>query len=89
MSKEEIKGAIKSQVMIVFFIPLVTAIIHIMIAFPAVSKILALLNLTNTKLFLGFTGIVILIFTIVYGVVYRLTAKVYYKLVNWYIKKHT
>lgn len=82
MSKGEIKGTIKSQVMMVFFIPLVTAIIHIMVAFPAVSKILALLNLTNTKLFLGFTGIVILIFTIVYGVVYRLTAKVYYKLVN-------
>ena len=82
MSKEEIKGTIKSQVMMVFFIPLVTAIIHIMVAFPAVSKILALLNLTNTKLFLGFTGIVILIFAIVYAVVYRLTAKVYYKLVN-------
>lgn len=82
MSKREVKESIKSQVMIVFFLPLVTAIIHIMVAFPVVSKILALLNLTNTKLFLGFTGIVILIYTIVYAVVYSLTAKIYYKLVN-------
>lgn len=82
MSKKEVKEAIISQVMIVFFLPLITAVIHIMVAFPVVRKILALLNLTNTKLFLGFTGIVILIFTIVYAVVYRITAKVYYKIVN-------
>lgn len=82
MSKDEVKGTIKSQVMIVFFLPLITAIIHIIVAFPVVSKILAIFYLTNTRLFIGFTGIVILIFTIVYGVVYRLTAKVYYKIVN-------
>jgi len=82
MSKDEVKGAIKSQVMIVFFLPLITAIIHIIVAFPMVSKILALFNLTNTKLFISLTAIVILIFTILYGVVYRLTAKVYYKLVK-------
>lgn len=82
MSKDEVKSAIKSQVMIVFFLPLITAIIHIVVAFPVVNKILAIFYLTNTKLFIGVTGIVILIFTLVYGVVYRLTAKVYYKLVN-------
>ena len=82
MSKEEVKGTIKSQVMIVFFLPLMMAILHIIVAFPMVSKILAILNLSNIKLFLLFTGIVILIFTIVYAIVYSLTAKVYYKLVN-------
>lgn len=82
MSKDEVKRAIKSQVMIVFFLPLITAIIHIIVAFPMVSKILAIFNLTNTKLFISLTAIVILIFTILYGVVYRLTAKVYYKLVK-------
>lgn len=82
MSKDEVKGAIKSQVMIVFFLPLITAIIHIIVAFPMVSKILALFNLTNTKLFISLTATVIFIFTILYGVVYRLTAKVYYKLVK-------
>lgn len=82
MSKREVKKTIQSQILLVFFLPLVTAIIHIMVAFPLVSKILAILNLTNTKLFLIFTGVVILVFGIVYGMVYRWTARVYYKIVN-------
>lgn len=82
MSKSEVKNTIRSQTLIVFFLPLVTAIIHIMVAFPLVSKILAILNLNNTKLFLICTGIVILVFGIAYGIVYRWTAKVYYKIVN-------
>lgn len=82
MSKCEVKKTIKSQTLLVFFLPLVTAIVHIMVAFPLVSKILAILNLTNTKLFLSFTGIVILVFGIAYGIVYRWTARVYYKIVN-------
>lgn len=82
MSKSEVKSTIKSQIMIVFLLPLITAIIHIVVAFPMVNKILEVLYLNNTKLFIGFTAIVILVFAIVYGVVYRLTARVYYKLVN-------
>lgn len=40
------------------------------------------MGFTNTKLFLSVTGGVILIFALAYGVVYRWTAKVYYKIVN-------
>lgn len=82
MSKDEVKETINSQVKMVFFLPLVTAIIHILVAFPIVNDILALLNLTNTKLFIGFTGIVILVFTLVYYIVYKLTARVYYRIVK-------
>lgn len=82
MSKNEVRLTINNQVRVVFFLPLVTAIIHILVAFPVVSKILALLNLTNTKLFLGFTAIVILIFIILYFIVYKLTARTYYRIVK-------
>ncbi|HEY8362585.1 MAG TPA: FtsX-like permease family protein [Tissierellaceae bacterium] len=82
MSKMEVKKAIKSQILLVFFLPLITAIIHIMFAFPLVRKILALMSLTNTKLFLSTTAIVILVFAIGYGIVYKWTAKAYYKIVN-------
>lgn len=82
MSKEEVGKTIKAQIMIVFFLPLVTAIIHIAVAFPLVTKIMALLNLTNTKLFLIFTIAVILVFAAVYALVYRWTARIYYKIVN-------
>lgn len=82
MSKGEVKKAIKSQVLLVFFLPLITAIIHVTIAFSIVSKILAGLSLTNTKLFLAVTGGIILVFSVAYGIVYRWTAKVYYKIVE-------
>lgn len=82
MSKKEVKETIKSQILIIFFLPLITAIIHIMVAFPLVNKILILLNLNNSKLFLLFTGIVILVFGLAYGIVYRWTARIYYKIVN-------
>lgn len=82
MSKDEVKNTINGQVQMVFFLPLITAIIHILVAFPIVNKILTLLNLTNTKLFLMFTGVVILIFTFVYFIVYKLTARVYYRIVR-------
>lgn len=82
LSKMEVKKAIKSQILLVFFLPLITAIIHIMFAFPLVRKILALMSLTNTKLFLSTTAIVILVFAIGYGIVYKWTAKAYYKIVN-------
>lgn len=82
MSKNEVRKTIKSQIMIVFFLPLVTAIIHIGVAFPLVTKIMSLLNLTNTKLFLIFTIVVILVFAIIYALVYRWTARIYYKIVN-------
>ncbi len=82
MSKEEVRKTIRSQILIVFFLPLITAIIHITVAFPLVKKIMSIMNLTNTNLFLIFTGVVILIFGIVYALVYRWTARIYYKIVN-------
>lgn len=82
MSKEEVRKSIKSQVIMVFFIPLVTAFVHIAFAFPMLTKLLALLNLTNINLFIICTIGTAFIFAAIYGFVYSLTAKVYYKIVN-------
>lgn len=82
MSKGEVKKAIKSQVLLVFSLPLITAIIHVFVANSIVNKILLALSLTNTRLFLTVTKGVILVFSIAYGIVYRWTAKVYYKIVE-------
>jgi len=82
MSKKEVRASIKSQIMIVFFLPLATAVIHVMFAFPMISKLLALFHLTNIFLFVICTIITILIFSIIYGIVYSITAKEYYKIVN-------
>lgn len=82
MDKEEIKSIINSQVLTVFFMPLIFAIIHMCFAFPVIKRILAMLNFTNVSLYAICTGITILGFAICYGIVYFITAKVYYKTVK-------
>lgn len=82
MSKKEVKKSIQSQTIIVFFLPLIVAIIHMMVAFNVIKKLLALFNLYNTFLFIICTIITIFIFAIIYFIVYLLTAKVYYKIVK-------
>lgn len=82
LSKEEIKKSIKSQVLVVFFLPLVAAVIHIAFAFKVITKLLALLNLTNIGLFVICTAATILIFAVFYAIVYTLTAREYYKIVS-------
>ncbi|ASW44172.1 FtsX-like permease family protein [Clostridium isatidis] len=82
LSKEEVKKSIKSQVLMVFFLPLLMAIIHIAFAFKVITKLLSVLNLTNITLFALCTLGTILVFAVFYGIVYSLTARVYYKLVS-------
>lgn len=82
MSGQEIKKSIRSQVLIVFFIPLVTSVIHIMFAFKSITKLLAILNLTNIPLFLACTAATAVIFALAYALVYSATARVYYKIVK-------
>lgn len=82
MSKTEIRKTIRSQILMVFFIPLICTIIHLAFAFPMISKILLLMNLANTDLFIKATIGTVLIFTVIYGIVFTLTARVYYKIVE-------
>ncbi|QSX05037.1 FtsX-like permease family protein [Sedimentibacter sp. zth1] len=82
MSKKEVKSSIHSQVITVFFLPLIVSGIHTTLAFPMISRILALLNLTNTSLFVMCTVATYLIFGLFYILVYGMTAKTYYKIVE-------
>ena len=82
ISHEEIKKSIHSQVLTVFFLPLIVAGIHIAFAFPFITRLLAILNLTNVKLFAMATVGGFLLFSVFYAVVYRITARSYYKIVS-------
>ncbi|ERK29853.1 ABC transporter permease [Clostridium intestinale] len=82
MSKTEIKKTISRQILMVFFLPLITAIIHVGFAFPMITKILKVLNITNVNLFMWLTLATILVFVIIYGIVFNLTARAYYKIVE-------
>ena len=82
MSKKEVKRSIRSQVLSVFFLPLVVAVIHVAVAFKVMTKILGVLNLTNVSLFAVCTIIAIAVFAVFYIIVYSITAKEYYRIVN-------
>lgn len=82
LDKREVKKTINSQVLTVFFLPLVVAAIHIMFAFPMIEKMLRLLYLDNTNLYIMTTVICFGVFALVYVLIYFLTSKVYYGIVR-------
>jgi putative ABC transport system permease protein len=82
MSRAEVKKTIDSQVLTVFFLPLLAAVIHIAFAFKVITKLLALLNLTNIALYAACTAATILVFAVFYVAVYLLTARAYYRIVS-------
>ena len=82
MSKREVRHSIRSQVLMIFFLPLVTAVIHITVAFGVITKLLAVLNLTDVPLFFLCTVVTVVMFVVFYGIVFSLTAREYYKIVN-------
>lgn len=82
MTKKEIRKSINSQILTVFFLPLVTAGIHLAFAFPLIKKLLMLFSLTNTGLLIGVTAACYLIFALFYVIVYRLTSGAYYSIVS-------
>lgn len=82
MSSEEVKESITSQIRIVFFLPLVVAAIHELAAFPIVRRLLALLNLTNVRLYVICMGITFLLFSAIYYIVFHVTSQAYYRIVD-------
>lgn len=82
MDHKLVKKSINSQVLTVFFLPLVTAVIHLAFAFPIVSKLLSMLMLSDIELFIYCTLGCIGVFTLVYILIYSITAKSYYSIVK-------
>lgn len=78
----EVKSSIRRQILMVFFLPLLMAMLHISMAFPLIRRMLLLFGMTNTRLFIGCTAGTVLIFALVYGLIYLMTAKSYYHIVE-------
>lgn len=82
MSHQEVKKVIASQILMVFAFPLIAAVLHLSVAFNMIRKLLLLFGLVDWHLFLIVTAIVVLIFALLYYLVYRITAKGYYRIVE-------
>jgi len=82
LSRGEIKKTIRFQVLSVFFLPLIMAVIHIAAAFPVICKLLTIFNMTNVPLYAICTALTILVFAVCYAMIYSLTARTYYRIVR-------
>lgn len=82
MSPREVKASINSQILLVFFLPLGAAGLHILMAFQMLCPILELFGLRNVPLFAACAAGSLLVFCGIYALVYALTARVYGRIVS-------
>lgn len=82
LSRREVRSSVRRQILMVFFLPLLMAMLHITMAFPMIRRMLLLFGMTNTKLFIGCTAGTVLIFAVAYGLIYLMTARSYYHIVE-------
>lgn len=82
MTKKDIRRSINSQLLMVFFFPLLLAGLHLAFAFPIIEKLLLLFNLNNRNLFIATSIGSFLIFALFYVIVYRITSNAYYEIVS-------
>lgn len=82
MTQGEIKKSVNSQVLTVFFAPLIVAGIHLAFNFPLINKTITLLGFTNSGLLMGITAVCFLVFALLYVIVYRITSRSYYSIVS-------
>lgn len=82
LSRREVRSSVRRQILMVFFLTLLMAMLHITMAFPMIRRLLLLFGMTNTKLFIGCTAGTVLIFAVVYGLIYLITARSYYHIVE-------
>ena len=82
MSEKEINASIHSQILLVFFLPLGAAALHVFMAFPMLSRMLELFNLHDGKLFVLCTAGTLAVFCLIYALVFAWTARAYGKIVG-------
>lgn len=81
MTKGDIRRSINSQLLTVFYLPLLMAGLHLCFAFPFIHKLLMLFNLDNRGLLVGTTAVSFAVFAALYALVYKLTGNAYYQIV--------
>lgn len=82
ITKEGIRKSINSQLLTVFFMPLLFAGMHLAFAFPIISRLLKLFHLDNIMLFAVASITAFLVFALLYALVYKITSNAYYKIVS-------
>ena len=82
LSKEEVQKTIKSQVRLIFFLPLVITIAHFAGAYLMIEKIVMLFDIKDRSVIFTISLATIAILALIYYLIYKATSRVYYKIVE-------
>ena len=82
MSDKEIKSTVRRQIFLVFFLPLLGALLHTFAGMFMVEALMGVLGLFDDRLIAGCCAGIALLFILIYGVSYAVTAKTYYRIVS-------
>ena len=82
LSLRMIRQSINSQILTVFFLPLIVAGVHLAFAFPMLTKLLMVFGLFNTRLFITTVLVSFGVFSLLYVLVYLITSRTYYRIVS-------
>lgn len=81
LERQQIRRSINGQLLAVFFLPLLAAAVHVAFDFRLMVQLLQLFCMDNVGLTTLCTLASFSVFTVFYVLVYRVTAKAYYKIV--------
>lgn len=82
LDKDMTRKATRSQVIWMFVLPLVVAIVHTAVAYPILFQMLSLFSFVRHSLLITTIGLVSLMFSLIYGTVYQITSRIYLKIVE-------
>ncbi|MEA4964243.1 MAG: FtsX-like permease family protein [Oscillospiraceae bacterium] len=82
MEQQTVRRSVGSQILVVFFAPLLVAGIHVAFDYGLMTRLLTLLSVRSTLLTLCCTAGTFTIFCLIYGLVYWATARAYYRIVR-------
>lgn len=82
LDKQMIEKSTRSQIIWMFFLPLLIAVMHVAFAFPIIQKMLLFFSVTDTTLVVLCIAGVVLFFSLVYWIIYRITSRVYFSIVK-------
>ncbi len=82
MGEAEVKKTINKQILLVFFLPLLVAVVHVAVAFFPISRAMIIFGVINLPLLAACSALTILAYALVYLVVFRQTARTYFGIVR-------
>lgn len=82
LDKETTRKATRSQILWMFTLPILTAVLHTAVAFPLIAQLMSVFSITNNTLFLTTVIGVVSIYAVLYLVIYQVTSRVYLKIVE-------